>query len=107
MALPRVFMSTRTTIRQGILRTLLAFAAGAVLLDAGWVADAAESSSDSRLVHRFLRVEISPDGALVASVEGDSPVNGSYPALRDLVIRRVRTGAETKIPLSCGRVPQC
>jgi hypothetical protein len=54
-----------------------------------------------RLVHRFLQVEISPDGALVASVEGDSPVNGYYPSVRELVIRRVRTGAETKISLPC------
>ncbi len=36
-------------------------------------------TADERLVHRFLRVEISPDAALVASVEGDSPVGGFYP----------------------------
>jgi dipeptidyl aminopeptidase/acylaminoacyl peptidase len=107
MALTQVFMGIRTTIGQRILRTVVACGVGAVLLDAGWLADAAESSSDARLVHRFLRVEISPDGALVASVEGDSPVNGSYPTLRELVIRRVRTGPETKISLPCGRVPQC
>src|SRR5882724_3775792 len=97
-------MSARTTLRR-ILRT--AVGVGAVLWDMGRIANALETSSDARLEHRFLRVEISPDGALVASVEGDSPVNGTYPALRDLVIRRVRTGAQTTIPLPCGRVPQC
>jgi hypothetical protein len=34
-------------------------------------------------------------------------VNGYYPALRELVIRRVRTGAETKVSLPCGQVPEC
>src|SRR6267142_36429 len=110
----RVFMGTRTMSQRirrsaGIrtLRTMVACGLGAALWSAGWATEAAEAPSDARLVHRFLSVEISPNGALVASVEGDSPVNGSYPALRDLVIRRVRPGAETKIPLPCGRVPQC
>jgi len=31
-------------------------------------------------VHRFLHVEISPDGGFVASVEGDSPIGGYYPS---------------------------
>jgi dipeptidyl aminopeptidase/acylaminoacyl peptidase len=44
---------------------------------------------------------------MVASVEGDSPQNGFYPPVRDLVIRRVRDGAATKIALPCGAVPQC
>jgi len=107
MALTQVFMGTRTTLSRRILLNVLACAVGAALWDAGPIANAAEASSDARLVHRFLRIEISPDGALVASVEGDSPVNGSYPVLRELVIRRVRTGAETKISLPCGRVPEC
>ena len=59
------------------------------------------------LVHRFLQVEISPDAALVASVEGDSPPSGYYPPIRDLVIRRVRDGAAVKVAMPCGRVPQC
>lgn len=60
-----------------------------------------------RLVHRFLELEISPDGRWVASVEGDAPVNGSYPAVRQLVIRpTVGTGA-TQITLPCGQVEQC
>src|ERR1700761_5938066 len=68
---------------------------------------AAESPANERLVHRFLHVEISPDGALVASVEGDSPENGSYPPIRDLVIRSTKGGAETRVQLPCGKVPQC
>jgi dipeptidyl aminopeptidase/acylaminoacyl peptidase len=60
-----------------------------------------------RAVHRFLQVAISPDGAYVASVEGDSPPGGYYPELRDLVIRRVTDGRETHLALPCGRVPQC
>ncbi|HEY4443666.1 MAG TPA: S9 family peptidase [Steroidobacteraceae bacterium] len=61
----------------------------------------------AQLVHRFLQIAISPDAALVASVEGDSPPSGFYPPIRDLVIRRVRDGAVTRIVLPCGRVPQC
>jgi dipeptidyl aminopeptidase/acylaminoacyl peptidase len=83
---------------------MVCMAGTAGLLD---VSQAAVSSSQERLVHRFLQVEISPDGTFVASVEGDSPVNGNYPALRELVIRRVKTGAETKMAVPCGHVPQC
>ena len=86
------------------LRTAVACVISAFLLATPRPAGAGEAE---RLVHRFVQVEISPDGAFVASVEGDLPVNGSYPLLRDLVIRTVRTGAQTKISLPCGRVPQC
>ena len=68
---------------------------------------AAADSSPARLVHRFLEVLIAPDGAYVASVEGDSPLGGSPPDIRELVVRRVADGAETHVPLPCGRVPQC
>jgi dipeptidyl aminopeptidase/acylaminoacyl peptidase len=61
----------------------------------------------ARAAHRYLRVEISPDASRVASVEGDSPAGGYYPALRDLVIRRVRDGAAITVALPCGRVLQC
>ena len=64
-------------------------------------------AAEDSLVHRFLQVEISPDGAFVASVEGDSPVNATYPIVRELVIRSVATGARTQIALPCGHVPQC
>jgi len=68
---------------------------------------AAPAPSQTGLVHRFLEIELSPDASLVASVEGDSPPNGFYPPIRDLVIRRVRDGAATRIALPCGRVPEC
>jgi dipeptidyl aminopeptidase/acylaminoacyl peptidase len=58
-------------------------------------------------VHRFLRVEISPDAGLIASVEGDSPPGGYYPPLRELLIRRVRDGSVVRVALPCGHVPQC
>ena len=60
-----------------------------------------------RPVHRFLRVELSPDAGFVASVEGDSPIGGYYPPLRELLIRRVRDGSIVKVALPCGHVPQC
>src|SRR5262245_4543544 len=44
-------------------------------------------SAPARLVHQYLEVRLSPDAARVASVEGDSPVGGYYPEIRDLVIR--------------------
>jgi dienelactone hydrolase len=66
-----------------------------------------EASPNDRLVHRYLAVEISPDGELVASVEGDSSPSGGAPTVRDLVIRHVRSAAAVTIAMPCGRVPQC
>jgi len=86
-------------------------AAGALLLTAGTDARASAGETaepaPARLVHRFLQIEISPDAAFVASVEGDSPPNGFYPPSRDLVVRRVRDGAATRIVMPCGQVPEC
>ena len=83
----------------------------AVLVLAAAAAAAAASADTApaapQLVHRFLRIEISPNAQWVASIEGDSPPNGFYPPLRALVIRRVRDGAATKIALPCGAVAQC
>lgn len=78
-----------------------------LLLAASMVASASDAPAPERLVHRFLRVEISPDGAFVASVEGDVPVGGYYPPVRELLIRRVQDGRSTPIALPCGAVPQC
>jgi dipeptidyl aminopeptidase/acylaminoacyl peptidase len=50
---------------------------------------------------------MAPSGSYVASVEGDSPPGGNSPDLRDLIIRRVADGAEVRVALPCGRVPQC
>src|SRR4030088_947287 len=81
----------------------------ALLLTAAATSSASEAPelAPTRLVHRFLQIEISPDAALVASVEGDSPPNAFYPPIRALVVRRVRDGAATRIMLPCGQVPQC
>src|SRR5271169_3942531 len=85
----------------------LILAATLACIGAGNIASAADTAPTMRLVHRYLSVEISPDGELVASVEGDSSRSGGAPTIRDLVIRRVRTGAAVTIAMPCGRVPQC
>jgi dipeptidyl aminopeptidase/acylaminoacyl peptidase len=106
-------MSARRMIAIGLGRSLLAGGAVgcALLLTAGTTASSSASEAPelapTRPVHRFLQVELSPDAAFVASVEGDSPSNGFYPPLRDLVVRRVRDGVATRIVLPCGQVPQC
>jgi dipeptidyl aminopeptidase/acylaminoacyl peptidase len=79
----------------------------ALLMGVATVTGASEAASPDRLVRRFLRVEISPNGALVASVEGQAPVNSDDPPLRELVIREVRKDNATSIPMPCGLVPQC
>jgi dipeptidyl aminopeptidase/acylaminoacyl peptidase len=77
------------------------------VLGVGGAACAAAQAPALRLVHRYLGVEISPNGELVASVEGDSSKSGGAPTVRDLVIRRVSGGAAITVPMPCGRVPQC
>jgi dipeptidyl aminopeptidase/acylaminoacyl peptidase len=67
----------------------------------------AAHAQTERLVHRYLDVEISPNGELVASVEGDSSKSGGAPTVRDLLIRRVSGGTAITIPMPCGRVPEC
>jgi dipeptidyl aminopeptidase/acylaminoacyl peptidase len=81
-------------------------AAALACIGAGQVASAADPPT-TRLVHRYLSVEVSPDGESVASVEGDSSRSGGAPTIRDLVIRQVRSGAAVTIAMPCGRVPQC
>ena len=87
-------------------RALAALAASEVLLTASAVASSTAPASQ-RLVHRYLEAQISQDAAYVASVEGDSPPGGYYPDIRDLVIRSTRSGAEHRVALPCGRVPEC
>jgi dipeptidyl aminopeptidase/acylaminoacyl peptidase len=67
----------------------------------------AARAAPERLVHRYLDVEISPNGELVASVEGDSSKSGGAPTVRDLLIRHVSGGTAITVPMPCGRVPQC
>jgi dipeptidyl aminopeptidase/acylaminoacyl peptidase len=88
-------------------RTALAAIAGGVALVTTGLASAGDSAQPLRRVHRFLEVSMSPDGALVASVEGDAPPSGGPPQVRDLVIRRVATGAASTVAMPCGRVPEC
>ncbi len=85
----------------GGLARRLAAALGCSLLCAGG------ASASTGLVHRFLTVEVSPDGRMVASVEGDSPPNGFYPPIRELIIRRLQDGNATRIALPCGQVREC
>jgi len=85
-------------------------AAAMLCIGFGQWCEAAETAEAApvRLVHRYLGVEISPNGELVASVEGDSSKSGGMPTVRDLVIRPVRSaGKAITIPMPCGRVPQC
>ena len=93
-------MNTRAAL--GGLLSLCALAAVARA-----AATPADTTTPQRLVHRFLRVEISPNAAFVASVEGDSPVGAYYPPVRDLIIRRIGDGSAVRVELPCGRVPQC
>lgn len=88
-------------------RLIRAAVAGAAALAALAATAAPEATAPVRLVHRFLDVEISPDGKWVASVEGDAPVNGYDPALRQLAIRPVHGRGEILIALPCGQVEQC
>ena len=60
-----------------------------------------------RPVHRYLETAPSPDGIFIADVEGDAPPSGREPMLRDLVIRRIDTGAAVTVQMPCGRVSEC
>jgi dienelactone hydrolase len=65
------------------------------------------AGAEAPLVHRYLVVQLAPDGRFVASIEGDSPPGGSFPDVRDLIIRSSRDGVAAQIALPCGRVAQC
>jgi dipeptidyl aminopeptidase/acylaminoacyl peptidase len=80
----------------------------AVLCIGGGQGCMAADAAPDRPVHRYLDVEISPNGELIASIEGDSSNSGGAPTVRDLVIRQVRAGGSSIVlPMPCGRVPQC
>jgi hypothetical protein len=86
------------------MRRVVAVTALCIGIGQAW---AAQDASD-RLVHRYLGVEISPNGELVASIEGDSSKSGGAPTVRDLVIRQAKSGGNgMTVPMPCGRVPQC
>jgi hypothetical protein len=100
-------MRSRRRVCSGLVPKVVSVVMVCTLLSSAGVVSAEQSPSPDRLVHRFLRVAVSPNGAFVASIEGDSPSGGHYPTVRELVIRRVRGGATTTIALPCGRTPQC
>ena len=81
---------------RGGLRHVLA--AGAVFLGA--------AGNLPRPVHQYEDVALAPDGARVASVEGDETPSGELD-IRALVIRDSATGAATTVALPCGAVPEC
>ena len=57
-------------------------------------------------VHDFLSVAISPDGARVASIEGDEGPAG-IADIQTVVIRQIRDGAALKLAMPCGAVRDC
>jgi dipeptidyl aminopeptidase/acylaminoacyl peptidase len=74
----------------------------ALLSGAGTLALAASSTQ-----HDYLELALSPDGRLVASVEGDALPTGGSPVVRELVIRSTDGRTERAVPLPCGAAPQC
>ena len=65
------------------------------------------AGATERGVHQFLEVAVSPDGARIASVEGDSSPAGGEPVVRSLTIR-TSDGESTKtVSLPCGAVREC
>ncbi|HUK02189.1 MAG TPA: S9 family peptidase [Steroidobacteraceae bacterium] len=71
------------------------------------VAAAASAAEPTPLLHRFVDLAISPNGAIVASVEGDASPSGGAPVVRELILRRVKDGQAISVALPCGKVPQC
>ncbi|MBV8500556.1 MAG: S9 family peptidase [Paucibacter sp.] len=57
--------------------------------------------------HLFLEVRLSPDGSLVASVEGDAPPSGGFPVRRELILRSSDGSGERKLTMPCGDTPEC
>lgn len=68
---------------------------------------AVAQAAPQRPVHRFMAIALSPDGATLAAVEGDSAPSGAQPAVRDLVLRPTRGGAPVTVALPCAGRPQC
>ncbi|HEY6579424.1 MAG TPA: prolyl oligopeptidase family serine peptidase [Rhizomicrobium sp.] len=60
-----------------------------------------------RGVHQFLEIAVSPDGARVASVEGDSSPAGGEPIIRSLMIRTVDGNNAVAVRLPCGAAREC
>ncbi|MGB8843434.1 MAG: S9 family peptidase [Aliidongia sp.] len=71
------------------------------------LASTASAAEPEHLVHRFLALALSPDGGKIASVEGDAPVSGFQPTVRDLVIRSTDGQTSTTVAVPCGHVEEC
>ncbi len=83
------------------------FALAMLLAGALCPASPVRAAEPERPLHRFLDVAISPDGTLVASIEGEAPRSGRYPLVRDLVIRHADGSHPVTVALPCGRVAEC
>ena len=57
-------------------------------------------------VHDFLSVAVSPDGARVASIEGDEGPAGTAD-IQTVVIRQAKDGAALSLAMPCGAVRDC
>jgi dipeptidyl aminopeptidase/acylaminoacyl peptidase len=73
------------------------------LLGAGLLAMPAHAATP----RSFFSVAIAPDGAHIASIEGNTPPGGGQPAVIELVIRDADGGNQRDIPLPCGQVAEC
>jgi dipeptidyl aminopeptidase/acylaminoacyl peptidase len=80
---------------------LLAYLVASVLLAMQAHAEAPRS------LRAFRSVALSPDGARIASIEGDTPPGGGSPSIVELVIRDADGRGRRDIPLPCGRVVEC
>lgn len=86
---------------------VLLLALACLLIGFGGTPRIGQAAAEARLVHRYRDAVLSPDATHVASIEGDAPVGGSQPAVRDLMIRSVANGTAVRVNLPCGRLPQC
>ena len=90
-----------------VLRSLTRRILGAALsiLAAALLSSNAEAAE--RGVHQFLETAVSPDGARVASVEGDSSPSGGEPIVRTLTIRTSDGRSANSVALPCGGAREC
>ena len=64
-------------------------------------------AQQSRPVHSFLQVSLSPNGRYLASIEGDNTPHGGEPVVRDLVIRATNGADSITVKLPCGQLRGC
>jgi dipeptidyl aminopeptidase/acylaminoacyl peptidase len=82
-----------------LLGAALSILAGALL--------SSNAGAAERGVHQFLEIAVSPDGARVASVEGDSSPAGGEPVIRSLTIRASDGRSANAVALPCGAAREC